>query len=356
MTDPKMMLAPGSAASSIRLAASVTSDSVKSGPPVMLIRMPVAPLIETSSSSGELMACCGRLQGPLVALAPPGSHQRPPHAGHDRPHVGEVDVDQARHHHQIADATHGVQKTLSTIAKASFNVIFMPASVISRSFGMTISASTHLASSAMPAFALFRRCEPSKTNGLVTTPTVSAPSVPRDLGDHRRGARPGTTAHSGGHEYHVGPGQDSATRPASSIAAARPISGFAPAPRPFGQVLAQMNLDRGLVGLQHLTVGVGDDEIDAADGALDHRVDGVAATAADPHDLDDRASVTVGVVVKFKHVVVSHKMVPTAWLATLIFCLFGDARPANGRPGADRGPSRGAPGQADPLLRPTGRR
>ena len=36
--------------------ASLTSCSVRSGPPVMLIRMPVAPSIETSSSSGELIA------------------------------------------------------------------------------------------------------------------------------------------------------------------------------------------------------------------------------------------------------------------------------------------------------------
>ena len=58
MTDPKMMLASGSAASAIRLQASFISASVRSGPPVMLSRMPVAPLIDTSSSSGELMACC----------------------------------------------------------------------------------------------------------------------------------------------------------------------------------------------------------------------------------------------------------------------------------------------------------
>ena len=51
----------------------------------------------------------------------------------------------------------------------------MPASVVNRSFGITIRASTHLASSAMPPLALFRRCDPSKMKGLVTTPTVSEP-------------------------------------------------------------------------------------------------------------------------------------------------------------------------------------
>ncbi len=46
MTEPKMMLASSCAASWISVEASLTSDSVRSGPPVMLIRMPVAPLID----------------------------------------------------------------------------------------------------------------------------------------------------------------------------------------------------------------------------------------------------------------------------------------------------------------------
>ena len=99
------------------------------------------------------------------------------------------------------------RQTLSTIAKASFSVIFMPASETRRSFGMTISASTALASSLMPPSAFFLRCEPSKANGLVTTPTVSAPQVARDLGDDRRRAGAGAAAHAGGDEHHVGAGE-----------------------------------------------------------------------------------------------------------------------------------------------------
>jgi hypothetical protein len=67
------------------------------------------------------------------------------------------------------------RQTLSTIAKASFSVVFMPAIDTRRSFGMTISASTALPSSAMPDIAFFLRCDPSNAKGLVTTPTVSAP-------------------------------------------------------------------------------------------------------------------------------------------------------------------------------------
>jgi hypothetical protein len=56
ITEPKMMLASSCAACWISDDASLTSCSVRSGPPVMLIRMPVAPSIETSSRSGELIA------------------------------------------------------------------------------------------------------------------------------------------------------------------------------------------------------------------------------------------------------------------------------------------------------------
>src|SRR3569623_1241980 len=67
-------------------------------------------------------------------------------------------------------------------------------------------------------------------------------------------------------------------------------------------MLAQVNLGRSLTGLEDLAVRVGDDEVDTGDAVRDHRVDGVAATAADAHDLDDRALGVVCLVVEFNHV------------------------------------------------------
>jgi hypothetical protein len=62
-----------------------------------------------------------------------------------------------------------------------------------------------------------------------------------------------------------------------------------------------VHLDGGLIRLQHLAVGVGDDEIDSLDSTLDHRVDGVAAATAYSDDLDDRAAWACFTVVEFKH-------------------------------------------------------
>ena len=72
----------------------------------------------------------------------------------------------------------------------------------------------------------------------------------------------------------------------SSSAALRPISGLAPAPRPLVSAPPSGDLQRRLVRLERLDVGVGDDEVDAFEARLDHRVDRVAAATADADHLD----------------------------------------------------------------------
>src|SRR5436309_2768822 len=57
-TVPKMISASSPAASFTTSEIWVTSPSVRSSPPVMLMRTPVAPVIEMLSSSGDEIACC----------------------------------------------------------------------------------------------------------------------------------------------------------------------------------------------------------------------------------------------------------------------------------------------------------
>ena len=102
----------------------------------------------------------------------------------------------------------------------------------SRSLGMTISVSHSLRSEVMPSSACPARRRPSKVNGRVTTPIVSAPSL-RAI-DATTGAPP----------VPVPPPSPAVTKTMSaplrtssissrwSSAALRPTSGFAPAPRP----------------------------------------------------------------------------------------------------------------------------
>ena len=107
---------------------------------------------------------------------------------------------------------------------------------------MTISASTALASSSMPAEAFFLRCEPSNANGLVTTPTVSAPRSRATWAMTGAAPVPVPPPIPAVTNTMSAPLSVSATRCASSSAAARPISGLAPAPRPLVRFLPRWTL------------------------------------------------------------------------------------------------------------------
>ena len=65
--------------------------------------------------------------------------------------------------------------TSSAFLSASWNGMPLPTTASRRSFGTTIIVSTFLRISAMPISACRIRFRPSKRNGLVTMPTVSAP-------------------------------------------------------------------------------------------------------------------------------------------------------------------------------------
>ena len=107
MTAPKMMLALESAALDTISAASLTSNRPRSGPPVMLSRMPVAPST-LASSSGLRDRALGCLGGAVLGACRADAHQRRAGVAHDRAHVREVEVDQARHRDQVGDALHAL--------------------------------------------------------------------------------------------------------------------------------------------------------------------------------------------------------------------------------------------------------
>ncbi len=124
------------------------------------------------------------------------------------------------------------RRTSSAILNASPSGVFFSTTCSSRSFSITISVSTFSASSAIPCSACWPRRRPSKLNGRVTTPTVSASSSRE------------SSATTGAPPVPVPPPSPAVTKIMSapfsasfnssrlSIAAAVPIVGSAPAPRP----------------------------------------------------------------------------------------------------------------------------
>jgi hypothetical protein len=66
----------------------------------------LAPFSETFVQQRVLDGVLGGHQGAVVAGRLAGAHHRLAHLGHHRADVGEVEVDQARQHHQVGDRAH----------------------------------------------------------------------------------------------------------------------------------------------------------------------------------------------------------------------------------------------------------
>ena len=158
----------------------------------------------------------------------------------------------------------------------------------SRSLGITMRVSTSSRSAAMPSSAELARRRPSKANGRVTTPMVSAPSERAIRATIGRAAGAGAAALAGGHEHHVGALHDLLDLVGVVVGGAGADLGVGAGTETAGQLAADVELDVRVAHQQGLGVGVDRDELDTLEPDLDHPVDGVDPAAADAHDLDDR--------------------------------------------------------------------
>ena len=180
------------------------------------------------------------------------------------------------------------RRTSSAILKAlSIDVLSLD-TVSSRSFGMTMRVSTFSFRRWMPCSAWTERRRPSKANGRVTTPMVSAPSALGHLGDDGRATGAGAAALAGGDEDHVGALEHLLDLVAVLLGGLPADLGVRPGAEAPGQLAADVELHVGVAHEQRLGIGVDGDELDALEPGVDHAVDGVDAAAADADDLDDR--------------------------------------------------------------------
>ena len=139
----------------------------------------------------------------------------------------------------------------------------------------------------MPSSAELARRRPSKANGRVTTPMVSAPS--------ERAIR----ATTGAPPVPVPPPSPAVTKTMSAplmhlldlvgvvLGRLAPDVGVGAGAETAGELAADVELDVGVAHQEGLGVGVDRDELDALEPDLDHPVDGVDSTATDADDLDD---------------------------------------------------------------------
>ncbi len=108
-----------------------------------------------------------------------------------------------------------------------------------------------------------------------------------DVSDHGRRARAGAAALAGGDEHHVGALQRLLDVVAGLGRRALADIRVGAGPEPLGKLMADVELDVGIAHRQRLSVGVGGDELDAAQTCVDHPVDRIGTAAADSDDLDD---------------------------------------------------------------------
>ena len=171
-----MMLASGSTSSRMRVAASSTSNRVRSLPPVIEISRPCGALhrglVEQRIGDRRL----GRLDGAPLAGGLAGAHHRLAHLAHHRADVGEVEIDQAFLDHQVGDAgdariehlvghREGVGEGGLLVGDAE--------EVLVGDDDQRVDAGLQFAR--CPGSATRMRRWPSNWNGLVTTPTVRMP-------------------------------------------------------------------------------------------------------------------------------------------------------------------------------------
>ena len=157
---------------------------------------------------------------------------------------------------------------------------------LSRSFGTVIRVSTWAFSSSAARSATSLRLLPSKLNGLVTTPIVSAPccfaswattGAPPDPVPPPSPAVMNTMSESA---------SAWAIFSESSSAARWPTEESPPAPRPLRDLVADPDLVRRVRLEQRLGIGVAGDELDAHHLGADHPVDGVCPASPDSDDPD----------------------------------------------------------------------
>src|SRR4029079_6325067 len=226
------------------------------------------------------------LDGPVLARRAADAHQRRPRVLHDRAHVGEVEVDQARHRDDVADALHALAQDVIDDLEGVEDRRVLLEDVAQPVVGdrdervdLGLQRLAGLLRGQLALGALERerlRHDRDRQGALLLG----------DLGDDRRGARARPAAEAGGDEHHVRALEGLGDLLAVLLGRALPDRGVATGAEAARDLVADAQLVRCVRLQQRLGIGVEGDELDPHHLRPDHPVDGVAAAATDPDDPD----------------------------------------------------------------------
>ncbi len=288
ITMPEMMLASGSTASEMMRAASATSWSVRSAPPEMLISTPLAPWIEVSSSSGEEIARCAASSARCSPLAMPVPiSAMPMPVMIVRTSAKSTLISPGTVIRSLMPCT-AWRSTSSAMRKASDERGAALDEVEQPLVGDGDQGVDRAAQLVDAALGELHAPPPLEAERLGDHRHGERADLGRQRGDDRHRAGAGAAAQAGGQEDHVGALEDLEDALGVLERGLAAHLGVGAGAQALGEQVADLQLDRRAALAQRLEVGVGGDELDAAQLRVDHAVDRVAAAAAHPDHLDPR--------------------------------------------------------------------
>ena len=213
-------------------------------------------------------------------------HQGRSGIAHDRLHVGEVEVDDARLGDQVGDARDTLAKHvirhLERFRQRRTRIDHVNEALIrNRDQRIDLLAQT--------VDAVLSRTSPPgafEIEWLGDDAHRERAGGTRQFGDHRRSAGPGATAHSGGDENHVSIPHQLGEHIRALFRRASADFGPAAGAEAAGDLVADSHRNFGVAVQQRLGIGVDGNELDPGYAGIDHPVDRIAAGAADADHLD----------------------------------------------------------------------
>ena len=208
---------------------------------------------------------------------------------HDRAHVGEVEVDQAGDRDQVGDPLDALAQHVVGLLEG---VEHRGAPLDHREQLLVGDHDQRVHDLAQLLDALVGRARALGALELERARHHAdgqrADLVLGDLRDHGRRAGAGSAALARGDEHHVGALQRLLDVVARLRRGGEPDLGVGAGAEAVRGDVADVELDVGVAHGERLRVGVGGDELHAAQPRVDHAADRVGAAAADADDLDDR--------------------------------------------------------------------
>ena len=215
------------------------------------------------------------------------AHQCRARVGHDRLHIGEVEVDQAGRGDQVGDAGDALQQhlvgLLERVEHGHVAVADGEQPVVG-DHDQGVDLLAELGDALLGGVGATTALERERPRH---DPDGQRSDGARDPGDDRGATGAGATTLASGHEHHVGALHDLFDLVGVVLGRLGPDLGVGAGTQPTGELATDVELDVGVAHQQRLRVGVDGDELHALQPDLDHPVDGVDSTAADADHLDD---------------------------------------------------------------------